>query len=75
LNVITAAIEGVLILEPEVFGDARGFFRESFNQKAFNGSARHEVVFVQDHHWRSRKGVLRGLHFPSSCRRARRDSW
>ncbi len=49
---ITAAIEGVLILEPEVFGNARGFFMESFNQKPFNGSAHHEVVFVQDHLWR-----------------------
>lgn len=63
MNVITTAIEGVLILEPKVFGDARGFFMESFNQKAFNEAVGHEVVFVQDNHSRSSKGVLRGLHY------------
>ncbi|MBC7671353.1 MAG: dTDP-4-dehydrorhamnose 3,5-epimerase [Polaromonas sp.] len=63
MNVITTAIEGVLILEPKVFGDARGFFMESFNQKAFNDAVGHEVVFVQDNHSRSSKGVLRGLHY------------
>ena len=63
MNVITTAIEGVLILEPKVFGDARGFFMESFNQKAFNDAVGHEVVFVQDNHSRSAKGVLRGLHY------------
>ena len=63
MNVITTAIEGVLILEPKVFGDARGFFMESFNQKAFSDAVGHEVVFVQDNHSRSGKGVLRGLHY------------
>lgn len=63
MNVITTAIEGVLILEPKVFGDARGFFMESFNQKAFNEAIGHEVTFVQDNHSRSSKGVLRGLHY------------
>lgn len=63
MNVITTAIEGVLILEPKVFGDARGFFMESFNQKAFDAAVGHEVVFVQDNHSRSSKGVLRGLHY------------
>ena len=63
MNVISTAIEGVLILEPKVFGDARGFFMESFNQKAFNDAVGHEVVFVQDNHSRSSKGVLRGLHY------------
>ena len=63
MNVITTAIEGVLILEPKVFGDARGFFMESFNQKAFNEAVGREVVFVQDNHSRSSKGVLRGLHY------------
>ena len=63
MNVITTAIEGVLILEPKVFGDARGFFMESFNQKTFNDAVGHEVVFVQDNHSRSSKGVLRGLHY------------
>ena len=63
MNVITTAIEGVLILEPRVFGDARGFFMESFNQKTFNEAIGHEVTFVQDNHSRSSKGVLRGLHY------------
>ena len=63
MNVISTAIDGVLILEPRVFGDARGFFMESFNQKAFNDAVGDEVVFVQDNHSRSGKGVLRGLHY------------
>jgi dTDP-4-dehydrorhamnose 3,5-epimerase len=63
MNVIKTAIDGVLILEPKVFGDARGFFMESFNQKSFNEAVGHEVVFVQDNHSRSGKGVLRGLHY------------
>lgn len=63
MNVIKTAIEGVLILEPKVFGDARGFFMESFNQKTFNDAVGHEVSFVQDNHSRSSKGVLRGLHY------------
>jgi dTDP-4-dehydrorhamnose 3,5-epimerase len=63
MNVITTAIEGVLILEPKVFGDARGFFMESFNQKTFNEAIGHEVTFVQDNHSRSSNGVLRGLHY------------
>jgi dTDP-4-dehydrorhamnose 3,5-epimerase len=63
MNVITTAIEGVLILEPKVFGDERGFFMESFNQKTFNEAVGQEVVFVQDNHSRSAKGVLRGLHY------------
>jgi dTDP-4-dehydrorhamnose 3,5-epimerase len=63
MNVTTTAIEGVLILEPKVFGDARGFFMESFNQKAFNDAVGQDVLFVQDNHSRSSKGVLRGLHY------------
>src|SRR4249920_3001872 len=63
MNLIATAIEGVLILEPKVFGDARGFFMESFNQKTFNDAIGREVVFVQDNHSRSAKGVLRGLHY------------
>src|SRR5690606_37753722 len=54
---------GVLILEPEVFGDERGFFLESFNQAAFSKAMGLDVTFVQDNHSRSRRGVLRGLHF------------
>lgn len=63
LKVTTTAIPGVLILEPRVFGDERGFFLESFNQKAFNEATGLDVQFVQDNHSRSAKGVLRGLHF------------
>lgn len=63
MKVTKTAVEGVLILEPEVFGDARGFFMESFNQRAFNEAVGHEVTFVQDNHSRSARGVLRGLHF------------
>jgi len=57
------AIPGVLIIEPKVFGDARGFFFESFNQKAFNDATGTDHQFVQDNHSRSGKGVLRGLHY------------
>lgn len=63
MKVTTTAIEGVLILEPKVFGDERGFFMESFNQKAFDDAVGHHVDFVQDNQSRSTRGVLRGLHF------------
>jgi dTDP-4-dehydrorhamnose 3,5-epimerase len=63
MKVTTTAIEGLLILEPRVFGDERGFFLESFNQKAFDDALGREVRFVQDNHSRSTKGVLRGLHY------------
>ena len=63
MKVTTTAIEGVLIIEPRVFGDERGFFFESFNQRAFNEAVGQPVDFVQDNHSRSAKGVLRGLHF------------
>lgn len=61
--VIPTAIPEVLILEPKVFGDDRGFFFESFNQKQFNRAVGQDVQFVQDNHSRSTKGVLRGLHY------------
>lgn len=57
------AIPDVLIIEPKVFGDARGFFFESFNQKTFNEATGLNETFVQDNHSRSAKGVLRGLHY------------
>lgn len=57
------AIADVLVIEPKVFGDARGFFYESFNQRAFNEATGLDLNFVQDNHSRSRKGVLRGLHY------------
>ena len=57
------AIADVLILEPRVFGDARGFFFESFNQQQFDAAVGAHHQFVQDNHSRSSKGVLRGLHY------------
>ena len=63
MKVTRTALEGVLILEPKVFGDERGFFMESFNQKAFNDAVGDDVCFVQDNHSRSARGVLRGLHY------------
>ena len=57
------AIPDVLLIEPKVFGDARGFFFESFNQKAFNEATDTNYQFVQDNHSRSSRGVLRGLHY------------
>jgi len=63
MKVERTAIEGVLILEPKVFGDERGFFMESFNQQRFDAAVGHGVAFVQDNHSRSTKGVLRGLHY------------
>ena len=63
MNVITTDLPGVLIIEPKVFGDERGFFYESFNAKAFQDATGLETQFVQDNHSRSQKGVLRGLHY------------
>jgi len=63
MQVTPTAIPDVLVIEPKVFGDERGFFLESFNQKAFDAAVGRTVTFVQDNHSRSRKGVLRGLHF------------
>ena len=63
MRALSTAIEGVLILEPKVFGDARGFFMESYNRRAFTEVTGLDVDFVQDNHSRSRKGVLRGLHY------------
>lgn len=62
MNVIETAIEGVLIIEPRVFGDERGFFMETWNAATF-AAAGLDLAFVQDNHSRSQKGVLRGLHF------------
>lgn len=63
MKVTPTAIPDVMVIEPKVFGDTRGFFFESFNQKAFNGATGASVNFVQDNHSRSAKGVLRGLHY------------
>ncbi|NWO57314.1 dTDP-4-dehydrorhamnose 3,5-epimerase [Chromohalobacter israelensis] len=56
-------IPDVMLIEPRVFGDERGFFFESFNQRQFDEAVGHHVEFVQDNHSRSTKGVLRGLHY------------
>ena len=63
MKVTPTAIPDVLVIEPKVFGDARGFFYESFNNKAFDDAVGRHVEFVQDNHSRSAKGVLRGLHY------------
>ena len=63
MKIIPTAIADVLIIEPRVFGDARGFFFESFNQQAFKTATGLEINFVQDNHSRSARGVLRGLHY------------
>jgi len=63
MKAIKTDIPDVLIFEPKVFGDERGFFFESFSQKVFEEAIGRKVVFVQDNHSKSAKGVLRGLHY------------
>jgi dTDP-4-dehydrorhamnose 3,5-epimerase len=63
MKVTETPLPGVLILEPRVFGDDRGFFFESFNQRAFDAAVGRPIEFVQDNHSRSARGVLRGLHY------------
>jgi dTDP-4-dehydrorhamnose 3,5-epimerase len=63
VKVTPTAIADVLLLEPRVFGDARGFFLESYNERAFREATGVEPRFVQDNHSRSGRGVLRGLHY------------
>ncbi|MBL0614738.1 dTDP-4-dehydrorhamnose 3,5-epimerase [Aeromonas veronii] len=63
MNVIKTDIPDVLIFEPKVFSDERGFFFESFNHKLFEEAVGYPVTFVQDNHSKSSKGVLRGLHY------------
>lgn len=65
MKVTATDIHDVLILEPKVFGDERGFFLESFNQRVFDEAVGSHIGFVQDNHSRSARGVLRGLHFQS----------
>jgi dTDP-4-dehydrorhamnose 3,5-epimerase len=62
VNVVPTAVPGVVVLEPKVFGDARGFFLESWNRRAF-AQAGIDADFVQDNHSRSSRNVLRGLHY------------
>jgi dTDP-4-dehydrorhamnose 3,5-epimerase len=63
MNIIRTDIPDALIIEPKVFGDARGFFMESWNQSHFDAAVGSPVRFVQDNHSRSARGVLRGLHY------------
>ena len=63
MKVTPLKIPEVKLIEPDVFEDERGFFYESFNQKKFNESIGQEIIFVQDNHSKSSKGVLRGLHY------------
>jgi len=63
MNIIPTKIPDVLIIEPKIFGDDRGFFFESFNKKAFEVATGVITEFVQDNHSKSSKGVLRGLHY------------
>ena len=63
MNVIPTLIPDLLIIEPRVFGDERGFFFESYNQQAFREATGLMVDFVQDNHSKSSRGVLRGLHY------------
>ena len=63
MKVIRTAIPDVLVLEPRIFGDDRGFFFESFNRDAFRQATGLDLEFVQDNHSRSEKNVLRGLHY------------
>lgn len=68
MHIETTAIADVLVLTPKVFGDARGFFLESFNQRVFDEAVGRHVDFVQDNHSRSARGVLRGLHFQKGAK-------
>jgi dTDP-4-dehydrorhamnose 3,5-epimerase len=63
MKVTPLAIADVLLIEPKVFGDARGFFYESFNQRAFQNATGVTLPFVQDNHSKSARNVLRGLHY------------
>jgi len=63
MQVLRTELAGVLLLEPKVFGDARGFFYESYHRRAFHKATGVDVEFVQDNHSRSARNVLRGLHY------------
>lgn len=63
MKTTSATIADVKLIEPRVFGDARGFFFESYNRQAFQAATGLDVDFVQDNHSKSQKGVLRGLHY------------
>ena len=67
MNVINTPIPDLLLIEPKVFGDERGFFMETWNERVFREATGVELPFVQDNHSRSAKGVLRGLHYQVQC--------
>jgi dTDP-4-dehydrorhamnose 3,5-epimerase len=69
MNIIATDIPDVLIIEPKLFGDSRGFFFESFNAREFARLTGFDAHFVQDNHSRSQRGVLRGLHYQIDNRR------
>ncbi|GAB2190880.1 dTDP-4-dehydrorhamnose 3,5-epimerase [Sessilibacter sp. MAH2] len=66
MEILTTKLEGVVIIEPKIFGDERGFFLETFQKDRYKDLAGIHLEFVQDNHSRSSKGVLRGLHFQKS---------
>lgn len=66
MNVITTPIEGLLLIEPRVFHDDRGYFFESFSWKTFSEKTGHTIPFIQDNQARSSQGVLRGLHYQNA---------
>ena len=70
MEFIKTSIEGVYVIEPKVFGDNRGYFMETYNEKAFK-EAGLDYVFVQDNQSKSKKGVLRGLHFQKTYPQAK----
>jgi dTDP-4-dehydrorhamnose 3,5-epimerase len=71
ITVSSTAIPDVLIIEPNMFGDDRGWFFESFNQKDFSTAIGRDVTFVQDNHSSSKRGVLRGLHYQTQQAQAK----
>lgn len=66
MRLVDTSLAGVKILEPQIYRDSRGFFMESYNQQTFSELVGESVVFVQDNHSRSSKGVLRGLHYQAA---------
>ncbi len=66
MNVITTPIEGLLMLEPKVHGDARGYFFESYNARTFKDATGQDIDFIQDNQARSTRNVLRGLHYQNA---------
>jgi dTDP-4-dehydrorhamnose 3,5-epimerase len=71
MNILKTNLPDVLIIEPKVFGDSRGFFFESFNQKLWREKTGLQATFVQDNHSRSEKNVLRGLHYQIQHRKGK----